>query len=94
MEVLFTLLAERYERRSVAITTNLVFSEWERIFKDPMTTMAAIDRVVHHSEILDLMGMDSYRAREAMAKHERVETASDPPAPSAPRRAQQEGDRA
>jgi len=69
MEVLFTLLAERYERRSVAITTNLVFSAWDRIFKDPMTTMAAIDRVVHHSVILDLMGMESYRAKEAMAQH-------------------------
>lgn len=68
MEVLFTLLAERYERRSVAISTNLVFSEWERIFKDPMTTLAAIDRVVHHSVILDLMGMDSYRAQEATAQ--------------------------
>ena len=65
MEVLFTLLAERYERRSVAITTNLVFSEWNRIFQDPMTTMAAIDRVVHHSVILDLMGVDSYRAKQA-----------------------------
>jgi DNA replication protein DnaC len=65
MEVLFTFLAERYERRSVAISTNLVFSDWNRIFKDPMTTLAAIDRVVHHSVILDLMGMDSYRAREA-----------------------------
>ena len=70
MEVLFTLLAERYERRSVAITTNLLFSEWDRIFKDPMTTMAAIDRVVHHSVILDLMGMESYRAQEAMAERE------------------------
>jgi DNA replication protein DnaC len=49
----------------VAITTNLVFSEWTRIFKDPMTTLAAIDRVVHHAVILDLMGMDSYRAMEA-----------------------------
>jgi DNA replication protein DnaC len=67
MEVLFTLLAERYERRSVAITTNLVFSEWNRIFHDPMTTMAAIDRVVHHSVILDLMGMESYRAKAATA---------------------------
>ena len=65
MEVLFTLLAERYERRSVAISTNLVFSEWERIFKNPMTTIAAIDRVVHHSVILDMMGMDSYRAKHA-----------------------------
>jgi DNA replication protein DnaC len=70
MEVLFTLLAERYERRSVAISTNLVFSEWERIFKDPMTTLAAIDRVVHHSVILDLMGMDSYRAQQATAQLE------------------------
>lgn len=65
MEVLFTLLAERYERRSVILTTNLVFSDWNRIFKDPMTTMAAIDRVVHHSVILDLMAVESYRAKEA-----------------------------
>src|ERR1700724_2123011 len=62
MEVLFTFLAERYERRSVAISTNLVFSEWNRIFKDPMTTLAAIDRVVHHSVILDLMNIDIFRA--------------------------------
>src|SRR2546421_5970399 len=69
MEVLFTFLAERYERKSVMITTNLVFSEWERIFKDPMTTLAAIDRVVHHSVILDLMGVQSYRAKEANQQH-------------------------
>jgi DNA replication protein DnaC len=68
MEVLFTLLAERYERKSIVITTNLVFSEWERIFKDPMTTLAAIDRVVHHSVVLDLMGVESYRAKAAGAK--------------------------
>lgn len=69
MEVLFTFLAERYERRSVIVTTNLVFSAWERIFKDPMTTMAAIDRVVHHSVILDMTGLESYRAKEASAQH-------------------------
>jgi DNA replication protein DnaC len=69
MEVLFTLLAERYERRSLIITTNLVFSEWTRIFKDPMTTMAAVDRVVHHAVILDLMGVESYRAQEALEQH-------------------------
>ncbi len=68
MEVLFTLLAERYERRSVILTTNLVFSEWDRIFQDPMTTMAAIDRVVHHAVILDMMGLESYRARAASAQ--------------------------
>ena len=53
IEVLFTLLAERYERRSTLITSNLVFSEWDRIFKNPMTTAAAIDRLVHHSAILE-----------------------------------------
>ncbi len=69
MEVLFTFLAERYERKSVMITTNLVFSEWERIFKDPMTTMAAIDRLVHHSVILDMMSVESYRAEAAKQHH-------------------------
>ncbi len=69
MEVLFTFLAERYERKSVMISTNLVFSEWERIFKDPMTTMAAIDRLVHHSVILDMMSVESYRAEAASLHH-------------------------
>src|SRR5216684_55990 len=69
MEVLFTFLSERYERKSVLITTNLVFSEWERIFKNPMTTMAAIDRLVHHSVILDMMSVESYRAEAASQQH-------------------------
>jgi len=59
-EVLFTLLAERYERRSVLITSNLVFSAWDKIFRNPMTTAAAIDRLVHHSVILEL-DVPSYR---------------------------------
>ncbi len=67
MEVLFTFLAQRYERRSVMITSNLVFSQWDRIFKDPMTTAAAIDRLVHHSTILDLTG-PSIRNQEAKAR--------------------------
>jgi DNA replication protein DnaC len=67
MEVLFTFLAERYERRSVVITSNLVFSEWDRIFKDPMTTAAAIDRVVHHALILELTGK-SKRVEDAAAR--------------------------
>jgi DNA replication protein DnaC len=70
MEVLFTLLADRYEARSVIISTNLVFSEWTRIFKDPLTTMAAIDRVVHHAVILDMMAVESYRAKEAQARQQ------------------------
>ena len=66
VEVLFTLLAERYERRSLVITSNLVFSSWDRIFKNPMTTAAAIDRVVHHAVILEF-GEDvkSFRGEEA-----------------------------
>ena len=64
MEVLFTLLAQRYERGSLLITSNLPFSKWEMIFKDPMTTAAAIDRLVHHSVILEL-NVPSYRAEQA-----------------------------
>src|SRR4051812_8379750 len=67
MEVLFTFLAERYERRSVIITSNLVFSEWDRIFKDPMTTAAAIDRIVHHCVILEMTG-PSIRVDQAQAE--------------------------
>jgi len=64
MEVLFSLLAYRYERGSVMITSNLAFSKWEKIFKDPMTTAAAIDRLVHHSVILEL-NLLSYRLEES-----------------------------
>ena len=64
MEVLFALLAERYERGSVMLTSNLPFSQWERIFKDPMTTAAAIDRLVHHSVILEL-NLQSYRLEKS-----------------------------
>lgn len=70
MEVLFTLLAERYERRSVLITSNLVFSEWGQIFKDPLTTAAVIDRVVHHSVILEFgRDVSSFRAEAASIRH-------------------------
>ena len=64
MEVLFTLLADRYERASVIVTSNLPFSKWEAIFQDPMTTAAAIDRLVHHSVILEL-NLPSYRMEAA-----------------------------
>jgi DNA replication protein DnaC len=71
MEVLFTLLAERYERRSVMITSNLIFSQWDQIFKNPMTTAAAIDRVVHHSIIVEFgKEMSSHRADEAALRHQ------------------------
>ena len=67
MEVLFTFLSERYERRSVLVTSNLVFSKWEQIFKDSMVTAAAIDRIVHHARIIEL-DVESFRAAEAHAR--------------------------
>ena len=69
-EVLFTLLAERYERRSTALTSNLVFSQWERIFENTMATMAAIDRLVHHSMVLEF-DVTSYRAEKAKRRKKR-----------------------
>jgi len=71
IEVLFTLLAERYERGSVLITSNLPFSQWDAIFKDPMTTAAAIDRLVHHSVILEL-NVSSYRVEAAKGAKRRA----------------------
>jgi DNA replication protein DnaC len=68
-EVLFTLMAERYERRSLIITSNLVFSEWDRIFKTPMATAAAIDRLVHHATIIEI-DRESVRAEEAKKRNE------------------------
>jgi DNA replication protein DnaC len=73
-EVLFTLMAERYERRSLIITSNLVFSEWGRIFKSPMTTAAAIDRLVHHAAIIEI-DRGSVRAEEARKRNPRKEDA-------------------
>jgi len=67
MEILFTFLSERYERRSLMITSNLKFSEWDAIFKNPMTTAAAIDRLVHHSVVLEL-DCESYRANQALRR--------------------------
>lgn len=80
MEVLFTFLSERYERRSVMITSNLVFSQWDQIFKNPMTTMAAIDRLVHHAIILEMAGPS---IREEQAKASRRGSA-EPASPSPP----------
>lgn len=70
MEVLFMLMADRYERRSIMLSSNFPFSKWEKIFKDPMVTAAAIDRLVHHSVILEL-NLTSYRMDQAK-KHRNV----------------------
>jgi len=80
VEVLFTLMAERYERRSLVITSNLVFGEWDRIFKNPMTTAAAIDRLVHHSVILEF----NNKSRRADEAHQRARGADAQPEAPAP----------
>ena len=74
MEVLFTLLGERYEHGSVMITSNLPFSKWEKIFKDPMTTAAVIDRLIHHSVIIEL-NIPSYRLEHHKKARNRSKTA-------------------
>jgi DNA replication protein DnaC len=74
MEVLFSLLAERYERGSVMLSSNLAFSGWEAIFKDAMMTAAAIDRLVHHCVILEL-NVPSYRAEQARKARQTTTTA-------------------
>jgi DNA replication protein DnaC len=78
-EVLFTLLAERYERKSVALTSNLVFSQWDRIFKNAMTTAAAVDRLVHHAVILEF-DVPSFRSAPP------TKAAIAAPAPANPKR--------
>jgi len=73
IEVLFTFLGERYERRSVIVTSNLVFSKWDRIFKDPMTTACAIERLVHYSTILELVCKKSHRLEEAEKRNRGID---------------------
>jgi DNA replication protein DnaC len=82
-EVLFTLLAERYERRSVMVTSNLVFSQWDRIFRDQMATAAAIDRLVHHAVLLEF-DVPSFRT-------DRSRPPSPAPTPRPPRRGRSPG---
>jgi DNA replication protein DnaC len=81
-EVLFTMMAERYERRSLVITSNLVFSQWERIFKNPMATAAAIDRLVHHAVILEL-DVPSYRTEDAKKRTRKNDDNDNAPPPNA-----------
>ena len=73
VEVLFTLISECYERTSILLTSNLPFSQWEKIFKDPMMTIAAIDRLIHHSVVLE-MNISSYRMENSRSQREAAET--------------------
>jgi DNA replication protein DnaC len=74
--VLFELISARYERRSIMITANQPFGEWNKVFPDPAMTLAAVDRLVHHATIFE-MNVESYRRRTAMeAKRKRGRPAS------------------
>ncbi|MDQ3421317.1 MAG: IS21-like element helper ATPase IstB [Acidobacteriota bacterium] len=77
-EILFTLLAERYERRSVCITSNLIFAQWDRIFRDQMATAAAIDRLVHHSVLLEF-DVPSFRTEHAKRRGKAAASRSEAP---------------
>ena len=65
--VLFELISARYELRSMLITANQPFAEWDKVFPDPAMTVAAVDRLVHHAHIFE-MNVESYRRREALEK--------------------------
>lgn len=67
-ECLFQLISDGDERRSLMITSNLEFSQWNRLFIDPRLTAALVDRVIHHANILSFTG-DSYRVNHALSIH-------------------------
>jgi DNA replication protein DnaC len=80
--VLFELIAERYERKSLAVTANTPFSQWGEVFVDPAMTLAAVDRLVHHSTILE-MNVQSYRQRAAQVAKPPTQRARKTPNPTA-----------
>jgi len=77
-QVLFELIAHRYERTSLIITSNQPFADWDRIFPDQIMTVAAIDRLVHHASIIEVSS-DSYRRKQALDR-----LAATPAPPAAP----------
>ena len=70
--VLFELIAHRYERKSLLITANQPFSQWDTIFADDMMTVAAVDRLVHHALIVEIHS-ESYRKRSAAERSDDAE---------------------
>lgn len=67
-ELFFQLISEWYEQKSLIITSNLEFSQWNRIFGDSRLTAALVDRVIHHAHILNFMG-DSFRITHALSRN-------------------------
>lgn len=67
-DLFFQFISQRYERRSLLITTNLTYSEWDKVFLNPITTAAAVDRVIHHCETFNIQGDLSWRAEEAQKR--------------------------
>jgi DNA replication protein DnaC len=65
--VLFELIAHRYERKSLLITANQPFSQWDSIFTDSMMTVAVIDRLIHHATIIEIQA-ESFRKQAALSR--------------------------
>ena len=76
-QVLFELIAHRYETGSLIVTSNQPFADWDRIFPDPMMTVAAIDRLIHHATIIEVVS-DSYRRKEALRQSTTAATTTTP----------------
>lgn len=66
-ELLFHIIAECYEQRSIIVTSNLDFGQWSRIFGDTKLTAALVDRLVHHAHIIQFSG-ESYRLKNALSR--------------------------
>ena len=66
-DLLFQVVSERHEKRPLVLTTNLTFSDWPTIFPNASCTVALIDRVLHHADVIAIEG-ESYRRREAEAR--------------------------
>ena len=74
-KLLFQVISECYERKSVIITTNLEFARWNDIFADVKITAALLDRIIHHSHLLDFSNRKSWRLKEALMEQSTVKTA-------------------
>ena len=70
-KILFQIIDKRYEKKSVIVTSNVQFSDWGDLFEDPTIASAILDRLLHHSHVITIVG-DSYRTKDLMKKDEEI----------------------